>query len=74
LRALYSAVGTISTGAPHYRHLADLYYLDGDFSDRCLQAVQAQQLAASELTLALIAKLEGRPLRKDDRASDEAAQ
>jgi hypothetical protein len=58
LRSLHHSVSVMSSGVTHHERLADLYYLDGDFADRCIQSRHSQQLAASELTVALIRVLE----------------
>ncbi|HKP56739.1 MAG TPA: hypothetical protein VJV78_08465 [Polyangiales bacterium] len=69
LRSLRASVSMSSGGTVYVNQLTELYYLDGDFSDRCIHSRHSQQLLGTELSLQLIEHLE-RPLAKQDSDAD----
>ena len=48
----------MSGGGEHFDRLKDMFYLEGDFSDRCIHDRQSQHVLGGQLTLELIEVLE----------------
>lgn len=58
LSLLRSSISSICGGAAHVDRLKDMFFLEGDFSDRCMHNRHSQQVLGGALTLELIKRLE----------------